>query len=112
MHQSRRIGMECLEVLNAFGLELFMDNAGTVPEQHVGTGLALNVVAQVLVRGPQDLLTTRLEVLNDIHGYGGGHYPVGTGLYSCRRIGVNHHGAVGVRIAEITEGIRRTTGIE
>jgi len=47
------------------GLELIVNQAGTLPQQHVGTRLVLDVAAQVAVGCPQDLLPLVFQVLHD-----------------------------------------------
>src|SRR5690606_10416510 len=56
MNQHGGFRIQGLHVGKLLGLELLVDDAGAVPEQHVRAGLALDVTTQVLVRGPDQLL--------------------------------------------------------
>ncbi|MCY1438392.1 hypothetical protein D9M71_545880 [compost metagenome] len=66
VHQNRRIRVQRLHVFKLLGLELFVNDAGTVPQQHVGTGLALDVGPQVLVRAPDDGLAVVHQAFDDL----------------------------------------------
>ena len=68
MDQHRCIGIQGLEILKPAILELFMDDAGTIPEQHISARGFLNVVPQVLVRRPENFLAAGVEVFNNCLG--------------------------------------------
>src|SRR5690606_32479103 len=100
VHQDGGVGVEGLQLLEAAELELLVDDTAAVPQQHIGAGLLLHIAAQVLVGGPEDLLPPAIQVVDDIEGDAGGDHPVGPGLHRRRGVGVDHHGAVGVLVAE------------
>ena len=112
VHQDGGLRIERLHILQLLGLELFVDDAGTVPQQHVGTGLALDVAPQVLIRRPENLLAVVHQALDDLQRAAGGNHPVGPRLYRCRGIGVHHHGAIGVLVAEGREILNRAAQVE
>jgi hypothetical protein len=56
VHQHLRAGVLALEQVELQALELVVHDAGTVPHEHVGAGLLLDVAAEVAVGRPQDLL--------------------------------------------------------
>ncbi|MNF55441.1 hypothetical protein D3C76_709040 [compost metagenome] len=89
-----------------------MDDAGTVPQQHVRAGILLDVAPQVLVGCPDDLLTVIHQAFDDFQGATGGHDPVGTRLDRSRRVGIHHHGAIRMLVAECSELIDRATEIQ
>ena len=89
-----------------------MDDAGTVPQQHVGAGLALDVGAQVLVGPPDDLLAVVHQALDDLQGAAGSHHPVGPGLHRSGGVGIHHHGALGMLVAERRELIHRAPQVQ
>ncbi|MNN20484.1 hypothetical protein D3C81_1337650 [compost metagenome] len=112
MHQDRRIRIQRLEVFQLLRLELLMDDAGAIPEQHVRPGLALDVASQMLVRCPQDRLAVIHQVLDDFHRATGSHYPVGARLHGCRCVRVDHHGALRMLVAERRELLDRTAQVQ
>ena len=108
MSQDRRIGVQGFHVLQSPRLEFFMHDAGSIPEQHVYASLALYIGAQVLVRCPQNLFPGIHQVLDNIDGNTGSHYPVRARLHRGRGIGIHHHGTLRVLIAELAETIDGT----
>ena len=118
MHENRRLGIQRLHILQLFGLELFVNDARAIPEQHVRTGFTLHIATEMLVRSPDDLLAVVHEALDDFQRATGSHHPVGTCLDRSGGVGIDHHGALGVLIAksrELRNGaakIQRTGGIE
>ena len=56
MHRDGRLRIKRLHAPQRLSLELVMDNAGTLPAQHVGAGLLLHVAAEMAIRRPDDLL--------------------------------------------------------
>ena len=66
MHQHDGIRMLGLQRQQLLGLEFVVHDARTLPQQHVGTGLAADVVAQVPVRSPDELFSLCLEVGDDL----------------------------------------------
>ncbi|RMP50647.1 hypothetical protein ALQ21_200105 [Pseudomonas savastanoi pv. glycinea] len=77
-----------------------MDNAGTVPQQHIGTGFTLDIATQMLVWSPDDFLAVVHQAFDDLQRTARGHYPVRTGFDRCRGVGIHHHGTLRVLIAE------------
>ena len=112
VHQDRSIRVQRLHVFELLGLELFMDDAGTIPEQHVGAGLALDVGTQVLVRAPDDGLAVVHQAFDDLQCATGGHHPVRPRLDRCRGVGIDHHGAFRVLVAERRKLVDRATQVQ
>ena len=110
--EDRRAGVLRAEELELDALELLVDDAGAVPHQHVGAGLARDVGAEVPVGGPQDLLARVREVAHDRERAGARDHPVGAGLHGGARVGVDDDGAVGVRVAEGGELVGRAAEVE
>ncbi len=65
MHKDRCIRIQGLHVFELPRLELFVDDARTIPQQHVGAGLLLDVAAQVLVGRPNDRLAVVHQAFDD-----------------------------------------------
>ena len=112
MRQHAGLGVLLAQQLELQAFELVVDDAGAVPQQHVGAGLLLDVAAQMPVGCPQDLLPQRSQVAHDGHGARAGHHPVGACLDGRTAVGVDHHGAVGVRVAERGERVGRAAQVE
>ncbi|MNG24070.1 hypothetical protein D3C84_1087540 [compost metagenome] len=89
-----------------------MNDAGTVPQQHVGTGLTLNVGAQVLVRPPDDGFAVIHQAFDDFQRTARRHHPVRTGFDRRRGIGVNHHRTLRMLVAECGKLIDRTPQVQ
>ncbi|MNS88892.1 hypothetical protein D3C72_1228840 [compost metagenome] len=112
VHQDLGVGEFAAQQVQLDALELVVHQARALPQQHVGAGLLLDIAAQVLVGCPQDLLALRMQVLDDLQADAGGHHPVRARLHGGAGVGVDHHGAVRVRIAEGGELIGRATQVE
>ena len=112
MHQDRCIRVQGLEVFQATVLELFVHDAGPVPQQNVCACGFLDIATQVLVRRPQDFFAFGVQMLNNGLGTTGGNNPISPGLYRGRGIGINHDGAIRVLITELRELVCRATNIE
>ncbi len=110
--EDERPGCSRAEELELDPLELLVDDAGAVPRQHVGAGLAGDVVAEVAVGRPQDLLAPLGEVAHDRQRAGAGDDPVGPRLHGGARVRVDDDRPVGVRVAEGGELIRRAADVE
>ena len=101
-----------LQDLQLQRLEFFVHDACAVPQQHVGAGPALHVGPEVTVGRPQYLFPALVQVAHDVERDCGGDHPAGARLDRCARIRIDHHGALGVQVAETGEFIGRTTQIE
>ncbi|MNT19688.1 hypothetical protein D3C72_1549560 [compost metagenome] len=101
-----------LEQIEFDALEFVMHEATTLPQQHVGARFLLDVGTQVLVGCPQDFLALRMQVGNDVEADGRGHHPVRARLDGRAGVGVHHHRAVRMGVAEGREFIDRTAEIE
>jgi hypothetical protein len=112
MHQHLGAGMGLDQQFELERLELVMHDAGAVPAQHVGAGLAPDVVAQVPVGCPQDLAALRVQGAHHVERTAGGDQPVGTRLHGSAGVRVDHHGTVRVLVAEGAEGIGRTAQVQ
>lgn len=66
----------------------------------------------MLIGRPEDLLALCLQMLDHLDGDRGGDHPVGARFHGRRRIGVDHNGAVRVRIAKSAEFIRGAADIQ
>ena len=80
MHQHGCIRMLFFNTANAISLELFVHDAGAIPDQDISSRSPLDVITQVAIRCEQDLFTFFVQVRNHVFGDAGGDYPVGTGL--------------------------------
>ena len=100
MHQHGRIRVLGLELAQGLGLELVVDYAVTLPAQHLGARLLLDVGTQVSVRTPDDLVALAVQMLDYLERNAGGHHPVGPRLHRRRGIGIDHDYMVGMGIAE------------
>ena len=69
MHQHAGIRIDPLDVFEPLELELLVDDAGAVPEQHVGAGPGPYVGTEVLVRRPEDLLAPGGQMLDDLQSH-------------------------------------------
>ena len=112
MHQNGGIRVRRFQVVQAFGLELFVHDARAVPAQHVSARLVAHIATQVLVRRPQDFFTVAVQVFDQLHCNGGSDNPVSAGFHCSRRIGVNHHRTVRVLVTEGGEFVFRATDIQ
>ena len=112
VHQHLRVRILGLEQVQLDALEFVVHDAGTLPQQHVGAGLLLDVGAQVPVRRPQDLLALRVQVRDDVQADRRGHHPVGARLHGGAGVGVDHHRAVGMLVAEGGEFVGRAAQVE
>ncbi|KPY73818.1 Uncharacterized protein ALO45_05526 [Pseudomonas syringae pv. syringae] len=112
VNQNRRLGVQGFHVFELLGFELFVDDAGTVPQQHIGTGFTLNVTTQVLIWRPDDFLTVVHQALDDLQRAARGHHPVRTGFDGCRGVGIHHHGTLRVLVAKSGELVDRAPHIE
>ena len=112
VHQHGGLRVLHHQVAQAVGLELFVHDAGAVPDQHVGAGDALDVMPEVPVGREQDLFALRVQVRDHVLGDAGGHHPVRARLHGGRGVRVNHHGAVGVLIAERRELVGRAAQVQ
>ena len=112
VHQHRGIRMDLFEVGYTPGLELLMDNAGTIPHQDIRTRLPANVVTEMPVGGPDDFSVFRRQVLGHLQCDARCHNPIGTGLNRGRGIGIDHHLALRVGIAEGCKLVRGTTKVQ
>ena len=100
MHQHDGIRVLGLQRQQLLGLELVVHDARTLPQQHVGAGLATDVVAQVPVRPPDELFSLRLEVGDDLQRHRRRDDPVGTRLHGGAGVGIHHHRPVRMLVAE------------
>ena len=103
MDEDGRPGVLGPEFAQLLRLEGLVDDAAALPQEHVGAGDLADVLAQVTVRRPEDGLAPVGQVAHHPGSDGGGHDPVGPRLHLGGGIGVDHHGPVGVGIAEGTE---------
>jgi len=87
-------------------------HTAAVPDEHVGTGLALNIVAKVLVRCPQDFPALLVQVLDELDRNARSHHPVGARLHRRAGVGIHHHLAVRMGVAEWNETVGRAIEIE
>ncbi|MNZ83905.1 hypothetical protein D3C78_1026470 [compost metagenome] len=112
VHQDGRIRVQRLHVFQLLGLELFMNDARTVPKQHVGACLALNVGAQVLVRAPDDRLAVVHQAFDDFQRATGGHDPVRSRFHRCRGVGIHHHRTLRMLVTERRELVYRAPQVQ
>jgi hypothetical protein len=103
MHQNRSLRIKSLHAGQRLGFEFIVHDAGTLPAEYISPGLFLDIISQVSVRCPDDLLPQTIQMFNQLDGDTGGHNPVCTRFNRGRSIGVNHHGSVRMRIAKGVE---------
>jgi len=72
----------------------------------------LDVAAQVLVRAPDDGFAVVHQGLDDFQRAAGSHDPVGPRFDRCRGVGIDHHGTLGVLVAERRELLHRAAQVE
>ncbi len=89
-----------------------MDEARTLPQQHVSAGLLLDVAAQVTVGRPDDLLAARVQIGNDFQPDRRRHHPVRARLHRRAGVRIDDHRAIRMRVAERGEFVGGTTEIE
>ena len=80
MDQYGRVRVNRFQIAQALGLELIVNNTGTVPQQYVGTGFPLHITAEVLVRRPQNFLPERVKIIDNFQRDTRGYNPVRTSL--------------------------------
>ena len=112
VHQHLGAGVFLHQRLQLKRLELVVHDARAVPEHHVGAGLALDVAAQVAVGCPQDLVALVFQRAHDVQRAAGRDQPVRPGLHRSAGVGIHHHGAVGVRVAERVEFLNRAAQVQ
>ena len=99
MHEYFRFGMLLFEFENLFKRELFMDVAGTVPENHLASGLRIYVVSEIAVR-PEDDLLVGGEGIDNIHRVAGSDHDISQSLHGSRSVDVADHGVAGMLFDE------------
>ena len=112
MHQHFCIGVLLLEFSQLERFKFVVNDARALPQQHVGTGFALDVRAQVTIRCPDNFLTLAMQMFNDAQADRGSDHPIGTRLYCRTGVGVHDDGAIRMRIAIRRKLIRWATEIE
>ena len=89
-----------------------MNDTRGLPKKHVGTSCALYVRAQVSVWRPDDFFALGMQMLDDLEANTGRDHPVGTRFDGSAGIGVDHHRAVGMFVAEFRKFVRWAAQIE
>ena len=89
-----------------------MHDAHAGPKHHVGAGLFLDVAAQMLVGRPKDLLPLLVQMAHDVEAHARSDAPVGARLHGRAGVGIDDHGAVRMRIAELGEFIGWAAEVE
>lgn len=112
MRQHARIGVLGAHQRQLGALEFVVHQACALPQQHVGAGLLLHIVAQVPVGRPQDLLAARMQVGDQVQRDRRGDDPIGARFHRGAGVGVDHHGTVGMRVAPGREVRRGTAQVE
>ena len=112
MNQNRSFGVNLLHILKTIRLKFLMNDTGSIPHQHLNTGLTLNVFTQILIRRPYDFLTLISQMLNHFQSDTRSHHPVGPRFNRSRSIGIDNNFMVRVSIAKCCKFISRTTQIQ
>ena len=112
VYQHFRAGVLFHQRLQLKGLELVMHDARAVPHHHVGTGLALDVAAQMPVGCPEDFLALVFQRTHDVQRAARCHNPVGPRLDGGAGVGIHHHRTVGMRVAKGAELIYRAAQVK
>ena len=103
MNQYGSVRIDFLKIQDTFRFKLFVNNTTAVPHQYVGPRIFLYVGAQIFVWRPKDFLALTIQIIDNVQRYAGRHYPVGSSLNRSRGVGINHHGSIGMLIAERIE---------
>ena len=112
VHQHLGLRLLAHQAAQGARLKLLVHDAGALPQQHIGPALALHIVAQKLIRRPQNLLALRVQMLRHRQGDRRGNHPVRPRLDRRAGVGVDHHLAVRMGVAEGGERIRRAGQVE
>ena len=67
MGQNRGFGIHPAHILQAAKLELLVDDAGGIPQHHIGACQPAQIAAEMPVGSPEYLLPLSAEVLNQFH---------------------------------------------
>ena len=90
MGHNHGVGVLGLEAHDGVDRELLMHVAAAVPEQHLATGDAVDIVAQIVV-GAEDNLLVLWEGVYHLLGIAAGHHTVGERLDGSRGVDIRHH---------------------
>ena len=71
VYQHRGVRVVLDQVTDTVGLELFVHDAGAIPDQNIRTGLILDVITQVPVRCKQDFLALIVQMGDHVFCYAG-----------------------------------------
>lgn len=66
MHEHLRVGIFRAQQVELDALEFVVNEAGSLPHQHVGAGFLLNIATEMAIRRPDDLLAARVEIGDDL----------------------------------------------
>ena len=76
MRENRRLRVHLLQVQDAFGFELFVNNTGAIPNQNVRTALAAHIITEMPIRRPQYFFVVFCKVFCHVKCNARCHHPV------------------------------------
>ena len=112
MNQHHRVGVFRLQRRQFLPFEFVMDDARTLPQQHIRARFAADVVTEVAVGSPNQFLAARFQIRHDFQRHRRRDHPVGTRFHGGGSVGVHHHRTVGVLIAKRRKRLFRATQIQ
>ena len=112
MNQHHRVGVFRLQRRQLLPFKFVMDDARTLPQQHIRARFAADVVAEVAVGPPNQFLAARFQIRHDFQRHRRRYHPVGTRFHGGGSVGVHYHRTVGVLVAKRRKRLFRTTQIQ
>ena len=100
MNQYHRVGVFRLQRCQFLPFEFVVDDARTLPQQHIRARFAADIVAEVAVGSPNQLLTARFQIRYDFQRHRRRYHPIGTRFHGGGSVGVHNDRAVGVLVAK------------
>ena len=68
MHKNGGVRIKRLHARQRLRLELVMNDTGALPAEYVSPRLLLNIVAEMTIRRPDNLLTQAVQMFNQLNG--------------------------------------------
>ena len=112
MNQHHRIGMFRLQHRQFLPFKFVVNDTRTLPQQHIRACFAADVVAEVAVGSPNQLLAARFQIRHDFQRHRRRDHPIGTRFHGGGSVGVHYDCAVGVLVAKRRKRFFRATQIQ